>query len=127
MGVTISWAAFDAAAPDVQDGGAPFDVGISWASFDAAAGAKPIDTAVSWAEFDTHAAQVDVVVSWAQFDVAVPPTGKPKPPPVYAPGILLSSYYDDAKKQYNIPIDVDLDEEDDIIATILIELAHHVL
>jgi hypothetical protein len=101
------------------------DVSISWATLDV----ESPDVVVSWAEFDTRAVVVDVAVSWAQFDVAVPvaPIQKPKPPPVYAPGVSLSSYYDDANKQYNIPIDVDPDDEDDIIATILIQLAHHVL
>jgi hypothetical protein len=47
--------------------------------------------------------------------------------PVYSPGVLLSSYYDDVNKKYDIPVDVDLDDEDDIIATILIQLAYHVL
>ena len=100
-------------------------VQVSWAEFDATA--TPVT--VSWAEFDTKATNVDVVVSWAEFDVGVPAApNKPKTwPPVYAPGVRLDSYYNYSNKQYEIPVDVDLDEEDDIIATILIELAQYVL
>jgi hypothetical protein len=58
--------------------------------------------------------------------VVIKPSGSVGPA-VYSPGRLLSSYYDDVNKKYEIPVDVDLDEEDDVIITILIKLARHVL
>jgi hypothetical protein len=115
MDVRIGWAALDAQAAQV-------DVRIGWAEFDAQADA--MDVRIGWAQFDVAAAPFAVCVGWAELD-ARSPTADPVPP--YGAGGGVSRYHSYAQNQYDIPVDVDPDEEEQIIVTIMMEIAAHAL
>lgn len=98
------------------------DVRIGWARLDAQA--APLDVRIGWAQVDVAAAPFAVCVGWAELD-ARSPTADPVPP--YGAGGGVSRYHSYALQQYEIPVDVDPDEEEQIILTIMMEIAAHVL
>lgn len=92
------------------------DVRIGFAAFDATGPSVN----VGWCEFDALANQFNVCVGWAEFDCRSP-TDEPVPP--YRPGGGVARYHSARKQAYDIPVDIDADEEEDIIMTILLEIA----
>lgn len=120
MQVRVSWVSLD-----VEDAPA---VSVAWAEFDTLA--KPVSVEVGWAEFDTQAKPVQVQVGWAEFDVSAKQPDrieKPHKPPLYAPGLGVGQYYNDASQKYSIPVDADETEEEEIIIAILLEIAAHAI
>lgn len=98
------------------------DVRIGWAAFDAAA--APMEVRVGWAEFDAIASPFAVFVGWAELD-ARSPTNDAVPPFVSGGGV--ARYHSSSSKQYEIPVLDDEAEDEEIILSILTEIAAHVL
>lgn len=94
-----------------------------------------MSTFVGFATFDALANQGRVYVGWAEFDVQ---NGSDTPIPSFPQGGIggygssqrwsrFSSYYDHVEKKYNIPVQVDESEEEEILMQILMEVAKHEL
>lgn len=109
--VRVGWARFDVAAA--------LDTRIGWAQFDA--GAEPFAVQVGWAEFDVGATPFSVAVGWAELDTRA---SSEKPVPEYHPGDGIARYHVASRHEYDIPVDVEPDEEEELIYAILTELAH---
>ncbi len=106
MTVYVGWAAFDAQVmpPDGQT--------------------TPISVNVGWAEFDVQAAPFNVCVGWAELDCRSP---SELPVPPFQPGGGVTRYHSRIRSRYEIPLEVDEDEEEHIIMQILMEIAAHEL
>lgn len=98
MAVFVGWAALDAQAP-------PMRVSVGWSALDARE--KPFRVCVGWSELDARA------ISDA-------------PVPNYYPGAGVDRYHSHAQRQYDIPLDIDMDDEEDVIAALLVEIIAHV-
>ena len=96
------------------------DVRVGFAEFDALA--APVY--VGWAEFDALGAPYGVCVGWAELD-CLSPTDQPVPP--FSRGGSVRRYHSAAKKNYEIPVMVDEDEEEQIVMQILMEIAKNEL
>jgi hypothetical protein len=97
------------------------DMRIGWAEFDALA--APTDVRVGWAQFDAAASPFAVLVGWAELD-ARSPNADPVPPFVHGGGV--ARYHSHASQKYDIPLDIE-GEEEEILLAILAEIAAHVL
>jgi hypothetical protein len=106
-------------------------VNVGFAEFDALA--VPFGVRVGWAELDVLAG--GVCVGWAEFDVL---SDNDLPIPSFPQGGIggygsaqrwsrFSNYYDHVEKKYNIPVQVDESEEEEILMQILMEVAKHEL
>lgn len=88
---------------------------IGWAEFDALGSRQ---TSIGWAEFDTRG--VGCFVGWAELD-CLSPNDNPVPP--FIPGGGTTRYHSAKQRRYDIPVDVDEDEEEQIVLQILMEIA----
>lgn len=95
---------------------------VGWAELDTRARSSHV--AVGWTELDVLARPLHVAIGWAELDMRATSTA---PVPPFAPGGGVARYHAHASKQYNIPLDVDGDDEEEIITAILMEIAAHVL
>lgn len=94
---------------------------VGWSALDARA--APMRVAVGWSALDTRAAPYGVQVGWSELDVRAI---SDDPVPNYYPGAGVARYHVNASNQYDIPLDIDLDEEEEVIASILMEIIAHV-
>lgn len=128
MDVRIGWANFIAQARVPAQGkdssivAPPYVVNVGWAGFETSA--ATLDVQVGWAEFDTTTALYGVAVGWAELDVksrdsnAIPP---------FVIGDDITRYYCNSREAYEIPVDANAGEEEEIIMAILMEISTHVL
>jgi hypothetical protein len=97
-------------------------VRIGFAEFDALA--PPCHVSIGWCEFDAIGAPCEVAIGWVEFDCRSPNNAAVPP---YRPGGGVTRYHSDSKKQYNVPVDDFEGDEEEIIMSILMEIAQHVL
>ncbi len=94
---------------------------VGWSSFDVQA--DPMRVSVGWSELDVLAKPYSVSVGWSEIDIAAI---SDDPVPNYYPGDGVARYHVNALNQYDIPLDIDNDDEEEVISAILMEIIAHV-
>lgn len=78
---------------------------------------------VGWSVLDVLEKPYSVHVGWSELDcIAI----FDDPVPTYHPGSGVARYHVNAQNQYDIPLDIDPDDEEELIGTILLEIIAHV-
>jgi hypothetical protein len=94
---------------------------VGWGGLDVQA--SPMRVNVGWSQLDVQARPFRVHVGWSELD-AKSPTAEPVP--IYHPGAGVARYHYDSSRQYDIPLNVEPDDEEEIIHAILMEIIAHV-
>ncbi len=98
------------------------DVRIGFAEFDATA--APVQVSIGWCEFDAIGQPCHAALGWVELDCRSPNNDIVPP---YRPGGGVTRYHSYSQQQFDIPVDDFESDEEEIIMTILMEIAAHVL